>query len=137
MPQTRLIGECVICCQTKENERNGRITLKALCKAKKSNTFQTLNHQLALNDIVCNSCYCKVIENSYQNYKKSLENTESVDVNIYQTLIQKINSVEQLELELDELKIQLKVQQDSLGNYILNQISFLNKFLFIIGIYFY
>ena len=133
MPRSKLIDKCVVCQQVKTNERNRRISPKALDKAKKSNIYQTLCPQLTLDDIICNSCYCKVVEHdTYQKYKKtsrtsvskydrtfpapkSKKSCVSVNINTYQKLVQKINSVEQLELELNELKIQLKNHQNTLG----------------------
>ena len=46
---------------------------------------------------------------------KSRKKCVTMDINTYQTFVQKINSVEQLESELSELKIQLKNQQNMLG----------------------
>ena len=126
MSRSKLIDKCVVCQQVKTNERIRRISSNALDKAKKSNIYQTLCSQLALDDIICNSCYCKVVEHdTYQKYRKasrtnvtkydktfsapkSKKACVTIDVNTYQMLVQKINSVEQLESELNELKTQLK-----------------------------
>ncbi|CAG8725793.1 7939_t:CDS:2, partial [Funneliformis caledonium] len=89
---------------------------------------------MSLDDIICNSCYCKVVEHdTYQKYRKasrtnvtkydktfsapkSKKACVTMDVDTYQMLVQKINSVEQLESELNELKTQLKNQQNMLAN---------------------
>ncbi len=68
----KLVDKYIVCQQVKTNKRIWRISSKILNKAKGGNIYQTFYHQLALNDVICNSCYYKMIEyDIYQKYRKN------------------------------------------------------------------
>ncbi|RHZ89113.1 hypothetical protein Glove_19g438 [Diversispora epigaea] len=122
----KLFGQCAACNLEKPEERYRNISNYALEKALTGIAYEIHCPEIKVGTLFCNRCYCAIVEhNNYKKYKnnnkkRSIErdltyqpNNQkkriTVSLEEYQRLVNNSKSVEELKIEIQELKGQLEI----------------------------
>ncbi|RHZ86529.1 hypothetical protein Glove_50g8 [Diversispora epigaea] len=117
----KLFGQCAACNLEKPEERYRNISNYALEKALTGIAYEIHCPEIKVGTLFCNRCYCAIVEhNNYKKYKnnnkkRSIErdltyqpNNQkkriTVSLEEYQRLVNNSKSVEELKIEIQELK---------------------------------
>ncbi|RHZ73407.1 hypothetical protein Glove_231g3 [Diversispora epigaea] len=100
----KLFGQCAACNLEKPEERYRNISNYALEKALTGIAYEIHCPEIKVGTLFCNRCYCAIVE--HNNYKKYKNNNKKRK---YQRLVNNSKSVEELKIEIQELKGQLEI----------------------------